>query len=395
MTRKRRPLRKIFLAIVGLLLVVAGIFTVAVFDRMKTQQLDFVSAAADVARDNNLGPLVAMAENFYYGTLHTPVVGGKPKVAAGFDGSLRDSTNGKPVGVVSKDPLVNFKAWGPAVTPLAVPERVSSPAKALPGEGVWIPTKIAVNGVTAVYVARVRPDSIHTSIYATIAWFDPHLLAFGQVSGTKLPEGNFKHGPGRVPSSLRKFYVAGLADGYRMKDSQGGAIINNAVVKPLIRGKATLLTYPDGSINIVRWLIDPAKPGFTVARQNLDALVLDGKSQVFNEDQAKWGLVWYGTGSGKNYIWRSAIGLRADGSVVYVQSQALSAKSLADLLVRAGVIKGMTLDMNAAFANGDFYGPYGPRGKAINPDNKNPTMRFYKSSKRDFISVYTKSPAQG
>ncbi len=393
--KRRRPIRNTFLALAAVFLVICGVFTFAVVDRMKTQQLDFVSAAADVARDNNLGPLVAAAENFYYGTLHTPKVGGTPKAPAGFDGTVRTSTDGRPVGKVSAQPLANNKDWGPAQTPSALPDRVTSPTKYLPGEGVWVPTKIVVNGVTAVYVARVRPDSLHTSIYATIAWFDPKLLAFGQVAGTKLPEGNFNHGTGRVAAEVRPFYVAGFADGYRMKDSQGGAVINGVVVKKLSRGKATLLTYPDGSINIVRWNIDKAKPGFLTARQNLDVLVLDGKSQVFNEDQAKWGQVWYGTGSGKNYIWRTAIGLRPDGSVVYVQSQALTAKTLADLLVRAGAVIGMSLDMNEAFANGDFYGPYGQNGKAINPDNKNPTSRFFKTSKRDFVSVFAKSPANG
>ena len=180
-----------------------------------------------------------------------------------------------------------------------------------------------------------------------------------------------------------------------MKDSQGGAVLNGLVIKPLVRGKATLLTYPDGSIDIVEWKFDKYKPGFTSARQNLDRLVNNSKSQVISDDQSKWGQVWYGTGSGKNYIWRSAIGLRADGSVVYVQSQALSAKSLANMLVRAGVVKGMSLDMNEAFANGDFYGPYGSSGRAINPDNKNPTDRFWVRSTRDFIAVFAKSAANG
>ena len=175
----------------------------------------------------------------------------------------------------------------------------------------------------AIWGAAKSPSKLPEAIVSPVAWMDPHLLAFQQVSGTKLPEGNFSHGNGRVLTKLRSFYMAGFADGYRMKDSQGG------------------------------------------------------------------------TGSGKNFIWRSAIGLRADGTVVYVQSQALSAGSLANLLVRAGAVRGMALDMNKAFANGDLYGPYGPKGKAINPDNQNPTDRFYKSSTRDFVAVFAKSPRIG
>jgi hypothetical protein len=393
--RKRGLLGKLFLAFSVAVLAVLTIFGFAVVDRMKTQQLDFLTAAADVARDNNLGPLVAMAENFYYGSINAPKVGGTPTLAAGFDGSTRTSSDAKPVGLVSKHPKANLKSWGPAQSPSNLPPSLISPVAPLPGEGVWMPTKIAVNGITAMYVARIRPDKIHTSMFATLAWFDPKLLAFDQIAGTKLPEGNFPHGSGRVDSKRRPFYMAGFADGYRMKDSQGGAIIHGTVVRRLVRGKATLLTYPDGSLDIMQWGFDTYRPGFSVARQNLNMMVDQGQSQVINEDQAKWGQVWYGTGSGKNYIWRSGIGLRADGTVVYVQSQALSAKSLADLMVRAGVVKGMALDMNAAFANGDMYGPYGTYGRPINPDNRNAANRFYIRSTRDFVAVFAKSPAHG
>ena len=384
-----------FLAIGSLVAIFATVFGLAVADRMKTQQLDFITAVSDIARENNLGPVVAFAENIYYGYINVPKVGGTPTLSTGFDGSTRTSTSDKPVGKVSLHPIANLKAWGPARSPSNLPPRVESPVSPLPGEGVWAPTKIAVNGFTAVFEARIRPDTVHTSMFATLVWFDPKLLAFDQIAGTKMPEGDFAHGGGRVAPLRRPFYMAGFASGYHMKDSQGGAVLNGLVIKPLVRGKATLLTYPDGSIDIVEWKFDKYKPGFTSARQNLDMLVNNSKSQVISDDQSKWGQVWYGTGSGKNYIWRSAIGLRADGSVVYVQSQALSAKSLANMLVRAGVVKGMSLDMNEAFANGDFYGPYGSSGRAINPDNKNPTDRFWVRSTRDFIAVFAKSAANG
>jgi hypothetical protein len=274
-----------------------------------------------------------------------------------------------------------------------LPDRLTSPVAYTPGEGVWVPTKIAVNGTTAIYIARVRPDNVHTSMYATVAWFDPHLLAFQQVPGTKLPEGNFSHGSGMVPQRLQPYYMAAFANGFHMRDSQGGAIMHGIVVKPLVAGKATLLTYPDGAIRVIQWGRDSYPAGFTSARQNLDLMVDHGVSQVLSEDQAKWGLVWYGTGSGKNFIWRTGIGVRADGSVVYVQSQALSAGSLANLLVRAGAVTAMALDMNKAWSNADLYGPYGTHGKAFNPDNPNSTRAFSRPSTRDFIAVYAKSPS--
>ncbi|MEN9748682.1 MAG: hypothetical protein RLZZ603_1374, partial [Actinomycetota bacterium] len=68
--------------------------------------------------------------------------------------------------------------------------------------------------------------------------------------------------------------------------------------------------------------------------------------------------------------------------------------TLANLLVKAGAVEGMALDMNQAFANGDFYGPYRPSAMPINPENKLPANKFWKQSSRDFVAVFAKSPAQ-
>jgi len=387
----RRILRLIkFLgALLSLGLLVFAIQTVI---RMNQQGENPPTAAAEVLRDDGFSPLVAFAENLYYGVINPAKVGGSPTDGAVFGGADASGGSHKTTSRVAK---ANVKAWGPAGAPLALPPRLVSPVNPTPHEGEWIPTKIKVNGATAVYVARVRPDAVHTSVYAAVAWFDPKLLAFTQVPGTQLPEGNVpERGNGRVPAKLRGFYMAGFAAGYKMDQSQGGYVNKGFVTKPLVKGKATLLTYPDGSIRIADWGRDSVPGNFVTARQNLDLMVDHGSSQVVNEDQAKWGQVWYGTGSGHNFIWRSGIGIRADGSVVYVQSAALSAGSLANLLVKAGAVEGMALDMNQAFANGDFYGPYRPSAMPINPENKLPANKFWKQSSRDFVAVFAKSPAR-
>jgi hypothetical protein len=377
---------------VALVAIGIGSFAVATYQRATSQQEDTMMAASEVARDWGLNPLVAVAENIYYGYLNPAKVGGTPAEAAGFDDKTTSPTGPRDVSNVSATPEANIPAFGPAAEPQQLPNSLVSPVDPLPGEGKWRPTRIVVNGATAIYIARIRPDATHTSIYATVAWFDTHLLGFSQVPGTKLPEGNFKHGDGRVPSDLRKFYVAGFANGYKMNQSQGGYVKDGLVVSRLVRGKATLLTYPDGSIDIVKWGRDAYKPGFSVARQNLNLMVDRGKSKVLSNSAAEWGSAWHGTGSGGNYVWRSGVGKTADGSIVYVQSAALTAETLADLLVRAGAVEAMALDMNSGFANGNLFGPYLPRGRHINRDNPNPTLDFYKTSERDFVAVFAKSP---
>lgn len=388
---QRRRLVRTLLALIG---VVVLFVTGQVGIRMAQQGENLPTAAAEVLRDDGFSPVVAMAENIYYGYINPAKVGGKPTSAAVFAGA---DTSAKAAGAASLHPRANVPAWGPAaLIPNRVPARLSSPVAYEPHEGEWVPTKIKVNGETAVYVARVRPDKIHTSTYAAVAWFDPRLLAFEQIPGTQLPEGNVPaRGNGRVPYRQRGFYMAGFAAGYKMDQSQGGYVNKGFVTKALVKGKATLLTYPDGSLKIADWGRDSVPSNFVTARQNLSLMVDHGVSQVKNEDQAVWGQVWYGTGSGHNYIWRSGIGVRADGTVVYVQSAALSAGTLADLLVRAGAVEGMALDMNQAFANGDFYGPYRPKALPINPENKLPANKFWKRSSRDFVAVLAKSSPNG
>jgi len=395
--KERSPLvkriRKIGFSALGAFGAFALMFTGLTVNRAQTQQMDFVTAASDVGRQMGLGPLVAFAEDIYYQSIGAPPIGGKPKDSASFDGQT--TWGNRKVGKVAVHPKKVFKKWPAATFPSDLPARVPGPVAPEPMEGIWVPTKIAVNGVTAVYVARVRPDALHTSIYATLAWFDPHLLSFREIPGTTMPEGTFKRGDGRVPAELRKFYVAGFASGYHLVDAQGGFSYNGQVVKKLVKGKATLLTYPDGSIRIVKWGREKVKPGYNTARQNLDLLVDHSKTQVLDESQARWGLAWRGTGSGKNYVWRSGIGERADGSIVYVQSSALSAKNLADLLVRGGAVRAMALDMNISWAKGFFYGPYGSKGIPINPNNTQRTTSFWDTSTRDYIAVFVRSPEHG
>ena len=369
-------------------------FTFATLGRAHESNEDIMMAASEVARDWGLNPLVAVSENFYYGYLNPPKIGGEPSGPAYFDGGVTSTpgASGKTGHSIRPHPKANIAAFGFAKRPLEVPAPLVSPVSPMPGEGDWVPTKIMVNGKPAIYIARIRPDAKHTSIYATIAWFDTNLLGFSQVPGTKLPEGNFDHGSGRVPFSLRKFYVAGFADGYKMNQSQGGYVKDGIVVSNLVPNKATLLTYADGSIDIVKWGRDTYRPGFTVARQNLDLMVDHGRSKVFSNSAAAWGSAWHGTGSGGNYVWRSGVGKTASGAIVYVQSAALSAETLASLLVRAGAIEGMALDMNSGFANGNLFGAYGSQGKHINPDNPNAPNDFYKTSERDFVAVFAKSP---
>jgi hypothetical protein len=357
-------------------------------DRVMRLKEDTLTAVATVVRQAGFGVVVAAAEDFYYTYLNTPKVGGWATDSSDF-GARKPS--GEPTARASASKVAFVEEWGVAKAPSLEPARLIPPVAAEVNEGFWKDTKIVVNRSTAIRIARIRPDTEHTSYYATIAWLDSKLLAFAQVPGTDVPEGNFDHGNGLVPDNLRPFYVAGLNNAFLMRDSQGGYVYEGTVIRKLVYGKATLVTYSDGSLDVLKWGRDKPTKAIQAARQNLTLMVDGSASQVQDESQAKWGWVWEGVGSGKNLVWRSAIGVRADGTIVYCIGPVLSAKSLADMMVRAGAVRAMPLDMNSAYANGFLYGPYAP-GKRIDPGIFREADRFWAPSERDFVAVYAKSP---
>jgi hypothetical protein len=375
--------------IAAVAVILVGSFVFQVAQRAQQTQEDPILATADVARDLGLGELVATIENLYYGQLNPAKVGGVPNVPIFANPLL----GGEQSATASTNARANVPAWGAAQLPSAKPSRVHSPAKpALSFEGDWLPTKIVVNGQVAARVARIRPDAAHTSFLDTLVWFDPKLLAFQDIPGTLEPTGNFDRGNGKVPQQLAPFYMAGINGGYKTDNMHGGFIYKGKTVIPMVDGAATFLTYPDGVFDIETWGHDVIKPGFVSARQNLTPLVSKGKNLAKKDAAAKWGSTAQGTASGRIFVWRSAIGVRADGSVIHLVGPSLSTREMADLLIRAGVVRGMALDMNMGWASSYFYGPYGA-GVPMDPQITHVVSRFKASSTRDFIAVYAKSPA--
>ena len=102
-------------------------------------------------------------------------------------------------------------------------------------------------------------------------------------------------------------------------------------------------------------------PGVESVLQNVVLLVDHGQlaPSATYTDNAIWG---YTLGGGY-VVPRSGIGVTADGALVYVAGPALTAKSLAESLQRAGAVRAMTLDINPEWVTFNFYAhPSGPSG---------------------------------
>jgi hypothetical protein len=249
-TKRQLFWRRTGFAAVALGLVFSLIVSALTLDRVVRKNENLLTASATVLRESGFGVAVAFAEDVYYTYLNPPSVGGTPTAAPNLN--IRETL--PELNIPTDASVANNPAWGVAKVPSEPPAALVSPVEPLDGEGEWASTRIRVNGNTAIRIAQIRPDDIHTSYWATVAWFDPKLLAFAQVPGTKIPEVEGLEGrTGRVPNELQPYYVAGLNGGFLMRDSQGGYSFEGKVYKRLIDGKASLVTYNDGSFDVVQW----------------------------------------------------------------------------------------------------------------------------------------------
>ena len=101
-------------------------------------------------------------------------------------------------------------------------------------------------------------------------------------------------------------------------------------------------------------------------------------------------------------MWRSGLGVTANGAIVYVGGPAMEITDVADLLIRAGAVRGMELDINTDWVNFASYAPTPPDGGAATPQNgtnlissmTGGTDRYFQSYwSRDFVTMSARSPS--
>jgi hypothetical protein len=288
---------------------------------------------------------------------------------------------------------------GDGTTALPVPAalRPFPGARAYAGEGVWQPAGRLVGGKPAVYETLLVPPG--DSKRAGIAWLDTRLLSARLYSGSMSPGGGpYKYTAPVAPAAASSL-VAAFNGGFKMADAHGGYYTEGRMVRPLVRGGASLVIYANGSVTVGAWGSDVTMtPSVVAVRQNLFPLVADGRPSALAATP-RW-RAWGGTcpcGAGQHgseYQWRSGVGVTADGALVYVVGPVLSPIMLADLLVRAGAVRGMQLDINPNWPVFASFTPAAPDGLAA-PSNgarlagtyRGPATFFDPTYARDFITM--------
>lgn len=347
--------------------------------------LSVPARAAEWVRDNGGGSIVTSIENWWY-SHHPPRVGGRPAADAI---PSADPHSGDKGGTAPDAPSkIAHLPTPPSLVPFASP--------ALPGEGKWVPAGRTVGGIPAVYTTFMRPDSIHTSVVDGVAWMDMKLLSATLYSGSYIPGGGpFRYTAPVQPAAARTL-VAAFNAGFRMQDANGGYFTQGKTILPLRTGAASFVIYKNGSAAIGAWGSEVTmSPEVVSIRQNLDLLVDHGKSVpgLNASDTTQWGF----TLGNQIYVSRSGVGITADGALVYVGGPNLNITDLANLLVRAGAVRAMELDINPDWVNYATFNPSSPTGLAspangtdLLPlaDMSGPASRYFESWwSRDFFTV--------
>ncbi len=231
---------------------------------------------------------------------------------------------------------------------------------------------------------------------------DTRLLSARLYSGSESPGGGPYRYTAPVEPAAARSLVAAFNGGFMMPAAEGGYYTEHRVIVPLRAGAASLVIDSRGRVTIGAWGVDVRMtPQVVAVRQNLVPLVAGGRPTAAAEspDWEAWGATC-GTDScastvpGVEYQWRSGLGLTADGALVYVQGPSLSPLQVADLLVRAGAVRGMQLDINPDWPIFATYAPSTPDGLAA-PANGQTLMATVRGADtffdawwaRDFITM--------
>ena len=243
----------------------------------------------------------------------------------------------------------------------------------------WHPV-VSVHGQTAVWIAQ--RDGV------TLLRFDQRLVQLVLHAGSVDPGvGSWRYGDAiRGHEAYR--LVAAFNSGFKLSTSAGGWESYGNTPVALSRGRASIVTYRDGSTDIGAWTQGvPARKPIASVRQNLYLLVHNGiaASTVDSCIQTCWGV----TLGGGATVARSALGIDARHRLIYAAIESATPGTLAQGLIDAGAQRAAELDINPDWVAAYLYrhGAGLPGFVPVVPGQFGVAGHFLSPYSRDFFSI--------
>ena len=320
--------------------------------------------------------------------------------AASPTGSGRSHAAKSPSGPRSPAPVASHRPASPRPV-YATPQPIAPVVHpALPAEGEFHQPQHWVPGGSPVRVAWYRSDPANPGTRAWVGWIDPTRIQLGLYPGqlNPPPAPGLPQGPTMVPPSQRSRLLAAFNSGFYLTTPYGsqpggvseGFALNGKVYSPMQKGLATFVAYKDGRIDILPWSGGPSPgAGVVFARQNLAMMVNQGKASPLVGDEGLWGEKYHS----EPLVWRTGIGIDARGNLLYAAAPYQTPASIAQILVHAGAVRAMQLDINGEWPLFVTYPqPGGGAPRMTFPNlNQFPTV-FTTPGKKDFFAVYLRQP---
>jgi hypothetical protein len=264
---------------------------------------------------------------------------------------------------------------------------VISPA--LPGEGVWHSTYAAGGSRPPVLITSFRPSPDYPQIVAGVAWIDHTRTGVMLYPGISEPAVAMpSRGPEEVPAQMRSRLVATFNSGFKLSDAGGGFAYGGHTYAEMSPDLATFVRYTSGKVDVIAWAGGPAVPSNVLyARENLPLIVNHGRPNPNLSDGPEWGA----TLGNAVLVWRSAVGVDRRGNVIYAAAPDQTVGSLAAIMIRAGAVRAMELDINSYWPSFITYKNPGAGGaeNLLTGMVRSP-YRYLTPDDRDFFAVYVR-----
>jgi hypothetical protein len=269
----------------------------------------------------------------------------------------------------------------PEISPLIQP--------GVPGEGVWVPSERWSGKDSPVQITQFRSDPNYPQMVAGVAWIDPSRTWIRLYPGRLEPSVAVARGPMEVPPGYRSRLLATFNSAFKLQDSGGGFALGGRTYAPMRPGMATLIGYADGRVDVRAWTGGPqAGPSVAFARQNLPLIVAGGRPNPNLSDGPAWGV----TLGNAVRVWRSGVGVDARGDLIYAAANDQTVGSLAEILIRAGAVRAMELDINSYWVSCITYAqPGAGQPASLLPGMTRGPERYLSPDDRDFFAVYLRA----
>ncbi|HUZ76414.1 MAG TPA: hypothetical protein VMV93_02410 [Chloroflexota bacterium] len=284
------------------------------------------------------------------------------------------------------------KATVPSGAP-SLPANIAVPANWLQaaGEGVWSNAGQQLGTKPSMEQTFLLTDPSRPYERVALVWINPAAVRVHVAAGTRHPLSQLiQPRAGQVPVSARPHLLAAFNGGFKQIGGHYSGFGFRAAglwYRQPSLGLATLAVYPSNHVSLGSLGTDilPAPAPWDLL-QNLPLIVNHGRLSTHIDQGAYWGE----TVGNAVRVWRSGLGITADGALIYAAGEPLTARTLARALILAGAVRAMELDINSYWVTFNFYYPVAPgsaqlRGEKLLPRMTRPATRYLTPDTRPFV----------